>query len=143
MRKQNRLPYDKERLPRHIAIIMDGNGRWAKKRHLPRQAGHKAGISALRRTIETIVELGIPVLTVYAFSTENWKRPAEEVNHLMNLLRKTCIVNCQTCMRTILSSTYLGSTGIARWIERGTVRSLPNYGRKHRSYLKYCLELRR
>ena len=88
MRKQNRLPYDKERLPRHIAIIMDGNGRWAKKRHLPRQAGHKAGISALRRTIETIVELGIPVLTVYAFSTENWKRPAEEVNHLMNLLRE-------------------------------------------------------
>ena len=88
MRKQNRLPYDKERLHRHIAIVMDGNGRWAKKRHLPRQAGHKAGISALRRTIETIVELGIPVLTVYAFSTENWKRPAEEVNHLMNLLRE-------------------------------------------------------
>lgn len=87
MRKQNRLPYDNERLPRHIAIIMDGNGRWAKKRHLPRQAGHKAGISALRRTIETIVELGIPVLTVYAFYGK-LKRPAEEVNHLMNLLRE-------------------------------------------------------
>jgi len=88
MSKHNRLHYDKERLPKHIAIIMDGNGRWAKKRHLPRQAGHKAGITALKRTIEAIIELGIPVLTVYAFSTENWKRPAEEVNHLMNLLRE-------------------------------------------------------
>ncbi|NLW44654.1 MAG: isoprenyl transferase [Syntrophomonadaceae bacterium] len=88
MNKKNRPHYDKERLPKHVAIIMDGNGRWAKKRHLPRQAGHKAGITALKRTIETIMELGIPVLTVYAFSTENWKRPADEVNHLMNLLRE-------------------------------------------------------
>ncbi|MGE5544723.1 MAG: isoprenyl transferase [Bacillota bacterium] len=86
MSKMNRTLYDNERLPQHIAIIMDGNGRWAKKRFMPRQAGHKAGIEALRRTIETVIDLGIPVLTVYAFSTENWKRPADEVNHLMNLL---------------------------------------------------------
>ena len=142
MRKQNRLPYDTERLPRHIAIIMDGNGRWAKKRHLPRQAGHKAGISALRRTIETIVELGIPVLTVYAFSTENWKRPAEEVNHLMNLLRENLHSELSDLHENNIELTYW-IYGIARWIERGTVRSLPNYGKKHRSYLKYCLELRR
>jgi len=74
------------RLPQHVAIIMDGNGRWAKKRMMPRQAGHKAGIEALKRTIEVMIEFEIPVLTVYAFSTENWKRPADEVNHLMNLL---------------------------------------------------------
>jgi len=86
MSKKDRSLYDNELLPRHIAIIMDGNGRWAKKRLMPRQVGHKAGIEALRRTIETIIDLGIPVLTVYAFSTENWKRPADEVGHLMNLL---------------------------------------------------------
>lgn len=86
MSKKDRFLYDNELLPRHIAIIMDGNGRWAKKRLMPRQVGHKAGIEALRRTIETIIDLGIPVLTVYAFSTENWKRPADEVGHLMNLL---------------------------------------------------------
>ena len=78
--------YGDDRLPKHIAIIMDGNGRWASKRLMPRQVGHKAGIEALRRTIETMIDLGIPVLTVYALSTENWKRPADEVNHLMNLL---------------------------------------------------------
>lgn len=86
MSKQTRSLYDNEQLPRHIAIIMDGNGRWAQKRLMPRQVGHKAGIEALKRTIEIIIDLGIPILTVYAFSTENWKRPADEVNHLMNLL---------------------------------------------------------
>ncbi|MGE5416630.1 MAG: isoprenyl transferase [Acidobacteriota bacterium] len=77
---------DHTRLPRHIAIIMDGNGRWAKKRLLPRQAGHRAGIEALRKTIEASGEMGISILTVYAFSTENWKRPQDEVSYLMNLL---------------------------------------------------------
>lgn len=78
--------YAKDRLPKHVAIIMDGNGRWANKRLLPRQVGHKAGIEALKRTIEAVIDLEIQVLTVYAFSTENWKRPDEEVNYLMNLL---------------------------------------------------------
>lgn len=86
MDKQDKPLFGDKRLPHHVAIIMDGNGRWAKKRMMPRQLGHKAGIEALKRTIETMIELGIPVLTVYAFSTENWKRPADEVNHLMNLL---------------------------------------------------------
>ena len=86
MGKQTNLLYGNERLPKHVAIIMDGNGRWASKRMMPRQFGHKAGIEALRRTIEVMIDLGIPVLTVYAFSTENWKRPVEEVNHLMSLL---------------------------------------------------------
>ncbi len=73
-------------LPRHLAVIMDGNGRWAKARGLPRLAGHRAGTQALRRLIELCTEYGIPYLTIYAFSTENWKRPAHEVRGLMFLL---------------------------------------------------------
>lgn len=78
---------DLEHLPRHIAIIMDGNGRWAQKRHLPRSAGHAAGSETLRKIATQVKKLGIPYLTVYAFSTENWKRPAEEVEAIMGLLR--------------------------------------------------------
>lgn len=77
---------DRSRLPLHIAIIMDGNGRWAQKRGLPRSFGHRAGVESLRDVVKACVELGIRFLTVYAFSTENWKRPREEVNTLMNLL---------------------------------------------------------
>jgi len=77
---------DPRRLPRHVAIIMDGNGRWALRQGLPRVAGHRAGVETLRAIVETCVEAGIEVLTVYAFSTENWKRPQEEVNALMDLL---------------------------------------------------------
>lgn len=81
-----RKKIDPARLPVHVAIIMDGNGRWAARRGLPRSAGHRAGVESLRETVELCCELGIKYLTVYAFSTENWKRPAEEVNTLMNLL---------------------------------------------------------
>ena len=70
---------DFERLPSHIAIIMDGNGRWAARRHLPRVEGHRAGIDAVRDTVEASARLGIRVLTLYAFSVENWKRPRTEV----------------------------------------------------------------
>ena len=73
--------------PRHVAIIMDGNGRWAKARGLPRVAGHRRGADAVRRVVRGAAELGIPVLTLFAFSTENWTRPADEVNDLMGLLR--------------------------------------------------------
>jgi undecaprenyl diphosphate synthase len=72
-------------VPRHIGIIMDGNGRWAQKRGLPRTAGHQVGLQATRQAVETCVELGIQVLTLYVFSTENWQRPREEVNFLMSL----------------------------------------------------------
>ncbi len=77
-----------ENAPPHIAIIMDGNGRWAKQRGLPRQAGHKAGTDNLRRVIEACVELGVRTLTIYAFSTENWRRPAEEVSGLMMIFEE-------------------------------------------------------
>ena len=75
-------------LPTHIAIIMDGNRRWAKKRNLPIGMGHKAGAETLQKIIESCIDIGIKYLTVYAFSTENWKRDAKEVSDLMNLLRE-------------------------------------------------------
>jgi undecaprenyl diphosphate synthase len=77
-----------EHLPAHIAIIMDGNGRWAAQRHLPRVEGHRAGIDSVRDVVETSARLGIDVLTLYAFSVENWKRPRAEVNTLMMLLKR-------------------------------------------------------
>lgn len=80
------ITIDNTKLPRHIAIIMDGNGRWAKKRFLPRSLGHKAGVEAIRDVIETASNTGIAYLTLYAFSTENWNRPTEEVSALMELL---------------------------------------------------------
>ena len=74
-------------LPRHVAIIMDGNGRWAKARRLPRIAGHRRGVEAVRRIVRKAGDIGIEVLTLYAFSSENWRRPVEEVSDLMGLLR--------------------------------------------------------
>jgi undecaprenyl diphosphate synthase len=79
---------DPDRLPSHIAIIMDGNGRWAARRNQPRVAGHRAGAEAVRATVEAAARLGISHLTLYAFSTENWKRPRLEVEALMGLLRE-------------------------------------------------------
>ncbi len=79
---------DLKRLPNHIAIIMDGNGRWAERRHLPRVAGHRAGVKAARVVIESCARLHIPCLTLYAFSLENWRRPRAEVDFLMRLLRE-------------------------------------------------------
>ncbi len=81
--KQSLLP---ERMPRHIGIIMDGNGRWAKARGLPRSEGHRQGTENLRRVIKACVEFGVPILTIYAFSTENWRRPPLEVRLLLTIL---------------------------------------------------------
>lgn len=80
---------DGQAIPRHIAFIMDGNGRWATARHLPRSVGHRAGVEALRRVVQLCNDYHVPMLTVYAFSTENWGRPREEVNALMGLLWET------------------------------------------------------
>ena len=76
------------RQPRHVAIIMDGNGRWARERSLPRSAGHREGVEAVRRAVGAAIELGIDFLTIYSFSAENWSRPAEEVSDLLGLLRR-------------------------------------------------------
>lgn len=82
---------DQSRIPRHVAVIMDGNGRWAKKRALNRLRGHKAGIEAVRETICCANDCGVDYLTIYSFSTENWKRPKEEVSGLMELFAKTML----------------------------------------------------
>ena len=79
-------PVPHEKLPKHVGIIMDGNGRWARRRGLPRLAGHRAGVENLRRVLRAAVEFGVPVVTLYAFSTENWSRPEDEVRGLMQLL---------------------------------------------------------
>jgi undecaprenyl diphosphate synthase len=86
MTNQMPLPDLPERIPTHVAIIMDGNGRWARQRGLPRLAGHRAGTENLRRTIQTCIEFGIQYLTIYAFSTENWGRPQEEVEGLLRIV---------------------------------------------------------
>lgn len=85
-KKKKRHEIDYANLPKHIGVIMDGNGRWAKKRGLPRSAGHSAGAESLKKIITEANKIGIKYITVYAFSTENWKRPKEEVDYLMNLL---------------------------------------------------------
>lgn len=85
------LALDEARVPEHVAVIMDGNGRWAKKRAMNRLNGHKAGIEAVRETIRCANDIGVRYLTIYSFSTENWKRPAEEVTGLMNLFAKTML----------------------------------------------------
>jgi len=89
-REEERLlaALDANRLPQHIAIIMDGNGRWAQRRHLPRVAGHRAGVQSARAVIETCARLDIPALTLYAFSLENWRRPKAAIDFLMRLLRE-------------------------------------------------------
>lgn len=85
-KKNKKNEIDLSRLPKHIGVIMDGNGRWAKKRGLPRSAGHKAGADSLKKIITEANKLGVKFITVYAFSTENWKRPKDEVDYLMSLL---------------------------------------------------------
>src|SRR6185437_5787391 len=75
-------------VPRHVAIIMDGNGRWAARRGLPRVEGHRRGVEAVRRVVRSAIDLGIRYLTIYSFSSENWRRPAQEVSDLMGLLKR-------------------------------------------------------
>jgi undecaprenyl diphosphate synthase len=99
-----------EQLPAHIAIIMDGNGRWASRRHLPRVEGHRAGISAVRDVVETSARLGIDVLTLYAFSTENWKRPEAEVSTLMALLKRYLRIELNTLLQNNIRFHVIGRT---------------------------------
>ena len=97
-----------EQLPSHIAIIMDGNGRWAAQRHLPRVEGHRAGIDSVREVVETSARLGIDVLTLYAFSVENWKRPRAEVNTLMMLLKRYIRLELGTLLRNNIRFRVIG-----------------------------------
>ena len=99
---------DENRLPRHIAVIMDGNGRWAKRRGLPRTAGHKVGAEVFRKIATHCKELGVEYLTVYAFSTENWKRPADEVNTIMGLLKQYMLEAIDSMERDQIRLRFLG-----------------------------------
>ena len=101
---------NKQPVPRHIAIIMDGNGRWAKKRGLPRTAGHSAGAETFRKIATYCKELGMDYLTVYAFSTENWKRPQEEVDAIMKLLEKYLVEAIEKMERDGIRLKILGDT---------------------------------
>jgi len=97
-----------DQLPSHVAIIMDGNGRWAAQRHLPRVEGHRAGIDSVRSVVETSARLGIDVLTLYAFSIENWKRPRAEVNTLMLLLKRYIRLELATLLRNNIRFQVIG-----------------------------------
>jgi undecaprenyl diphosphate synthase len=99
---------DFDRLPRHVAVIMDGNGRWAAQRHLPRVEGHRAGIDSVRDIVESSARLGIEVLTLYAFSVENWKRPAMEVSTLMTLLKRYLRLELNTLLRNNIRFRVIG-----------------------------------
>jgi undecaprenyl diphosphate synthase len=99
---------DLKRLPRHIAVIMDGNGRWARARNLPRVEGHRAGIASVREIVETAARLELPVITLYAFSVENWKRPRYEVATLMMLLKEYLRKELATLMQNNIRFTPIG-----------------------------------
>ena len=99
---------DLKRLPRHIAVIMDGNGRWARARHLPRVEGHRAGIASVREIVETAARLELGVITLYAFSVENWKRPRYEVATLMMLLKRYLGLELETLMRNNIRFNVIG-----------------------------------
>jgi undecaprenyl diphosphate synthase len=124
---------DRGALPAHIAIIMDGNGRWARKRGLPRVAGHRAGINAVREVIEGSAELGIPVLTLYAFSVENWKRPQAEVATLMQLLKQYLNRELENIHKNNIRFRTIGRTdqldpSVQRELEKAITRISSNTG---------------
>jgi undecaprenyl diphosphate synthase len=103
------LRLDPARLPQHIAIIMDGNGRWARRRHMPRVAGHRAGVESVRATVTTAAHIGIPALTLYAFSEENWKkRPKSEVDFLMRLLCRFLRAEVKTMAENNIRLQFIG-----------------------------------
>jgi len=101
---------DLARLPRHVAVIMDGNGRWAQRRHLPRVAGHRSGTATARSTIETCARLKIEALTLYAFSVENWRRPKTEIDFLMQLLREYLRREMPLLQKNDIRMRFLGRT---------------------------------
>ena len=133
---------DGDRLPQHIAVIMDGNGRWAKKRHLPRVAGHRAGVQSARTVIETSARLNISVLTLYAFSMENWRRPKAEIDFLMRLLRDYLRRELPVIQRNNIRFLVIGRTdqlpdAVRYDIDRATEQTSGNTGMKLAVALNY------
>jgi undecaprenyl diphosphate synthase len=131
-----------EQLPAHIAIIMDGNGRWAAQRHLPRVEGHRAGIDSVRDVVETSARLGIDVLTLYAFSVENWKRPRAEVATLMMLLKRYIRLELNTLLRNNIRFQVIGrseelSPDVQDELEFGIGKTATNTGMLFNIALNY------
>ena len=133
---------DKAALPAHIAIIMDGNGRWAGSRGMPRVAGHRAGIDAVRAAVEASAELGISVLTLYAFSVENWKRPQAEVSTLMSLLKEYLNKEIESIHRNNIQFRTIGRIGeldatVQGELAKATARTAANTGMVFNVALNY------
>ena len=131
-----------ERLPAHVAIIMDGNGRWAAQRHLPRVEGHRAGIDSVRDIVETSARAGIGVLTLYAFSVENWKRPRAEINTLMMLLKRYLRLELNTLLSNNITFRVIGrpeelAPDVRRELEGGIKRTAANTGMRFNIALNY------
>ena len=131
-----------DRLPAHVAIIMDGNGRWAAQRHLPRVEGHRAGIDSVRDVVETSARLGIGVLTLYAFSVENWKRPRAEVNTLMMLLKRYIRLELSTLLKNNIRFKVIGrsdelSQDVRHELEIGIRQTEHNTGMQFNIALNY------
>ena len=121
------------RIPRHVAIIMDGNGRWAKQRFLPRAVGHQRGVEAVRRAVRAAGELGLEALTLYAFSTENWSRPEDEVSALMGLLKRFILSDLDEIHGNGVRLTIIGnfkalSSDLVELIEQALERTAGNSG---------------
>ncbi len=130
------------RLPAHVAIIMDGNGRWAARRHLPRVEGHRAGIDAVRDAVETSARLGIGVLTLFAFSVENWKRPRAEVSTLMTLLKRYLRLELDTLLRNNIRFKVIGrpdelAPDVRAELGRAIERTAANSGMQFNIALNY------
>ncbi|KAB2962258.1 MAG: di-trans,poly-cis-decaprenylcistransferase [Thermoanaerobaculia bacterium] len=133
---------DLARLPRHVAIIMDGNGRWARQRHLPRVEGHRAGVAAVRDTVEAAARLGLEHLTLYAFSVENWKRPRAEVWTLMNLLKEYLRREIDTLVRHDIRFAPIGrwrelDPSVVATLERGIAATAGCRGMRFNIALNY------
>ena len=131
-----------EQLPAHIAIIMDGNGRWAAQRHLPRVEGHRAGIDSVRDVVETSARLGIDVLTLYAFSVENWKRPRAEINTLMTLLKRYLRLELSTLLKNNIRFHVIGrkdelSSDVQHELDIGIRQTAANTGMRFNIALNY------
>jgi undecaprenyl diphosphate synthase len=131
-----------ERLPAHVAIIMDGNGRWAAQRHLPRVEGHRAGIASVRDVVETSARLGIEVLTLYAFSIENWKRPRTEINTLMILLKRYLRLELGTLLKHNIRFQVIGrhedlSSDVRQELDVGVRQTETNTGMRFNIALNY------
>ena len=131
-----------ERLPAHVAVIMDGNGRWAAQRHLPRVEGHRAGIDSVRDVVETSARLGIDVLTLYAFSVENWKRPRAEINVLMMLLKRYIRSELGTLLDNNIQFRVIGrpeelAPDVQHELEIGIQRTANNTGMQFNIALNY------